>query len=38
MGTAAVQRAYPRLPFFWPEFERGGEGVFLLSAGDLQHP
>ncbi len=32
----AVHRLYPRLPFVWPEFERGGEGVFLLHKRDLE--
>ena len=32
----AVQRAWPRLPFVWLEFERGGGGVFLLTREQLQ--
>jgi len=31
----AVRRAYPRLPFVWLQFARGGGGVFLLTREQL---
>lgn len=32
----ALAEAYPALPFVWVEFERGGHGVFVLTAQDLR--
>ncbi|MDR9498673.1 MAG: 50S ribosomal protein L3 N(5)-glutamine methyltransferase [Hydrogenovibrio sp.] len=30
-----LQQAYPELPFYWFEFEQGGEGVFALQKSEL---
>ncbi len=34
-SQGALQKAFPQLPFMWLEFERGGEGVFLLERDHL---
>lgn len=31
-----LERAYPELPFYWFEFEHGGEGVFAIHKSELE--
>ena len=35
-SSPALEAAYPEVPFTWVEFEHGGEGVFTLTAQELQ--
>jgi ribosomal protein L3 glutamine methyltransferase len=35
-SAGALEQAYPRVPFLWLEFSRGGGGVFMLSRAELE--
>jgi ribosomal protein L3 glutamine methyltransferase len=30
------ERRFPKIPVVWPEFERGGDGVFVIGRDDLE--
>lgn len=34
-GAGTLERAFPQLPFVWPEFEDDADGIALLAAADL---
>lgn len=36
-SAEALQQHFPSLPFIWLELERGGHGVLLIEAGQLQN-
>lgn len=32
----ALERAFPQLPFLWPDFEHGGHGIALIHAREIR--
>lgn len=36
-SVTEFNRRFPKIPVIWPEFERGGDGVFVISRDDLEH-
>ena len=35
-GMEVLEARFPAVPFLWPEFTNGGDGIALVSAGDLR--
>jgi len=36
-SRSAVEQAWPEVSFTWLDFENGGDGVFLITAAQIQH-